>query len=62
MTDDLKVREFDSEEERLVAALAVAVLGLDLIAKSKSADRCRRDAAVVLEHLARVYGVTPDSP
>ncbi len=47
MTDSLRHLEFNSEEERLLAALSLALLGLDLIAHSKSSHRSQRDAAAV---------------
>jgi hypothetical protein len=49
------------QEGRIVPALAVAMLGLDLIAREIGPD-ARKDAATVLEFLKTKYGVTPDNP
>jgi hypothetical protein len=49
------------QEGRIVPALAVAMLGLDLIAKGTCCDG-RRDAGAVLEFLKTKYGVTPGNP
>jgi hypothetical protein len=48
----------DDNENRMVAALAVAVLGLDLIAKGTDPDP-QQGAATVLRFLRERYDVTP---
>jgi len=64
LRNELRQKELNHlriQEGRIVPALAVAMLGLDLIAKGTCPD-ARKDAATMLEFLKTKYGVTPDNP
>jgi hypothetical protein len=56
------IHDVVDDRKKLIGALSVAVLGLDLMANSvHSGDTARNHAKAVLDHLRRKYNVTPDN-
>lgn len=62
MTQDIPTDEPDDERDRMLPALAVAILALDLIAHTHMPDSIKRTTAQrALKMLAEKYGYTREN-